>query len=127
MKHAIALFDVDGTLISTSAGRTGLERTFEDRFGSSEFVAFSFAGMTDRAILRIGLENAAADGHEVPTVDELFAPYLANLANDLANPQTRYDILPGGTSLLDAAIPDTTDAYFEIGRDMIPFVAFRLR
>jgi phosphoglycolate phosphatase len=47
------MFDVDGTLVtSCGAGRRAVERAFEVRFGSREYVSFSFAGMTDKAIVR---------------------------------------------------------------------------
>jgi len=52
----ILLFDVDGTLVTTDGvGRRAIEKAFAQRHGRSDVVSFSFAGMTDKAIVRDGL------------------------------------------------------------------------
>jgi len=52
----ILLFDVDGTLVTTDGvGRRAIEKAFERRHGRADVVSFSFAGMTDKAIVRDGL------------------------------------------------------------------------
>ena len=52
----ILLFDVDGTLVTTDGvGRRAIEKAFERRHGRRDVVSFSFAGMTDKAIVRDGL------------------------------------------------------------------------
>jgi len=56
VKPTVLLFDVDGTLVTTcGAGRRAVERAFESRHGSKDVLAFSFGGMTDKAIVRAGL------------------------------------------------------------------------
>ena len=60
MRPTVFLFDIDGTLISTGgAGRRSMEGAFAELFGARGVAAieFSFAGMTDRAIARAGLNN----------------------------------------------------------------------
>ena len=66
-KHAIYLFDIDGTLITTGGtGRNALEKVFDRRYNRLDACdGFSFAGMTDRAILRRGLE-AIGERHRRP-------------------------------------------------------------
>ena len=52
----ILLFDVDGTLVTSGGvGRRAIEKAFEQRHGRSDVVSFTFAGMTDKAIVRGGL------------------------------------------------------------------------
>ena len=57
-KPTVLLFDIDGTLIRTGAGRVALDRVFAARYGRTDVLNFSFAGMTDQVILRRGLEAA---------------------------------------------------------------------
>ena len=59
MTPTIVLYDVDGTLITTGdAGRLALEHAFEEAYQRPGVFDFSFAGMTDRAILRGGLRRS---------------------------------------------------------------------
>jgi phosphoglycolate phosphatase-like HAD superfamily hydrolase len=74
----ILLFDIDGTLVTTDGvGRRAIERAFELRHGRRDVVSFSYAGMTDRAIVRDGL---AAMGRRFATDQELQAEMDATLA-----------------------------------------------
>ena len=50
----ILLFDVDGTLVTSGGvGRRAIEQAFERRHGRRDVVSFSFAGMTDKAIVLV--------------------------------------------------------------------------
>ena len=56
-RPTIVLFDIDGTLVSTGGlARKALQTAVEEHFGDAATFAFSFGGMTDRAIFRRGLE-----------------------------------------------------------------------
>jgi phosphoglycolate phosphatase len=77
VKSTVLLFDVDGTLVTTSgAGRRALERAFELRHGTKQVVDFSFGGMTDKAIMRNGL---LALGQPFASEAELEAEIAATL------------------------------------------------
>ena len=74
----ILLFDVDGTLVTTDGvGRRAIEKAFERRHGCRDVVSFSFAGMTDKAIVRDGL---LALGRRFASETELQAEMEATLA-----------------------------------------------
>ena len=61
MRPTVFLFDVDGTLVTTGGvGRRAIVATFE-RLSIVAQPSFSFAGMTDRGIVRQALEEAGAD------------------------------------------------------------------
>jgi phosphoglycolate phosphatase-like HAD superfamily hydrolase len=91
----VLLFDIDGTLISTGgAGRRAIERAFEIHYGRRDaFSAFSFGGMTDRAILRAGW---AAIGREPGPMemDEVLATYVGVLEDEVARAE-RYRLHDG--------------------------------
>jgi phosphoglycolate phosphatase-like HAD superfamily hydrolase len=85
MRPTVLLFDIDGTLITTGgAGRRAIERAFEAHTGRRDACSsFSFAGMTDRAIVRAGLR--AIDHHaDEAGIDALLDGYLAVLADEVA-------------------------------------------
>ncbi|XYI02295.1 HAD family hydrolase [Sorangium sp. So ce1128] len=85
MRPTVLLWDIDGTLLSTGgAGRRAMERAFARYAGRPDACeAFSFAGMTDRAIIRAGLE---ALGREVTegAIDALLAIYVEILAEEMS-------------------------------------------
>jgi len=77
VRPTVLLFDVDGTLVTTDgAGRRAVERAFELRHGTKAVVAFSFGGMTDKAIVRSGL---LALGRFFASETELLAEMEATL------------------------------------------------
>lgn len=79
VRPSVLLFDIDGTLITTGGlGRRALEQAFAERYGSSESLAFSFGGMTDRAIVRAGLRGLGVDTSDTE-VDAAIAHYLVAL------------------------------------------------
>jgi len=110
-RPTIALFDIDGTLISCGgAGRAAMERAFAERLGRSDVGSFNYGGMTDRAIVRAA--TVAAGRHDDDAIlDELLGQYLAHLEVELQR-QERFRVLPGVVELLDALV---THAHVAIG------------
>lgn len=103
MRPTVLLFDIDGTLLSTGgAGRRAIERAFERRVGNRDACAgFSFAGMTDRAIARGGLQAVGREVTEAE-IDALLAVYVELLAEEMARTQNAR-IHDGMIAALDAA------------------------
>lgn len=106
MKPTVLLFDVDGTLVTTSgAGRRALERAFELRHGTKEVVAFSFGGMTDKAIVRGGLlalgRPFASEAELEEEMAATLAFYLRVLAEEVG--RTRIRIHDGMERAMDRA------------------------
>lgn len=101
----VLLFDIDGTLIDAGgAGRRSLERAFVQVLGSSGCLAFSFAGMTDPAIIREGLRraNGALEGDRERAYEKVVAAYLAALPEEVLR-AARYQVCPGVVPLLQEA------------------------
>jgi phosphoglycolate phosphatase len=101
----VLLFDIDGTLLSSSgAGRRAMERALAQVHGGEGACRFSFDGMTDRAIVRRALceVGLASDGLE-PTIDRVLEAYLAYLAEELVAPGD-YRVYPGVRELLEASL-----------------------
>ncbi|MDB4977169.1 MAG: Hydrolase, haloacid dehalogenase-like family protein [Myxococcaceae bacterium] len=97
----VLLFDIDGTLLlSGGAGRRSFERAFSQVTGSVDVLReFSFGGMTDHGIVRLGLEKLAR-AVDADTVQRLFESYLEALADEL--PRTpKFVIMPGVHALID--------------------------
>jgi len=105
--HRVLLFDIDGTLVhGDGAGRRALEDAFADVLGdASPLATFSFAGMTDPAIVRAGLRARAIDpGRHPELIEAVLAGYLARLpATIAATPRFRLHV---GVADLLAAIAD---------------------
>lgn len=80
----ILLYDIDGTLISSGgAGRRALERAFLVETGRKDACDhFSFAGMTDRAIARLGLFAVGRQATEAE-IDSVLATYVRLLAEEV--------------------------------------------
>ncbi|MDI3290728.1 HAD hydrolase-like protein [Polyangium sp. 15x6] len=95
MHPTILLFDIDGTLIDTGgAGRRSMERAFECVTGRADACAhFSFDGMTDRAIVRRGLDAVGTSADE-PAIDRVLDAYLEALVAEVAA-STGYVTHPG--------------------------------
>jgi len=108
-RPTVLLFDIDGTLITTGgAGKRAVRRALEawgDRVKLSPTPGagqFSYAGMTDRAIVRRGLLEAGGSPTEA-LIDELVDSYLDALALEVArSPEDAYRVLPGVERVLDA-------------------------
>jgi phosphoglycolate phosphatase-like HAD superfamily hydrolase len=108
-RPTVLLFDIDGTLISTGgAGKRAVRRALAawgDRVKLPPAPAageFSYAGMTDRAIVRRGLlESGATPTEEL--IDELVDLYLDALAAEISRaPDDAFRVLPGVEQVLDA-------------------------
>lgn len=84
----VLLFDIDGTLVSSSGvGRIAIQRAFELRHGRADVLPASFAGMTDKAVVRdallaLGL-RFTTEAELAREVDETLAAYLQVLAQAL--------------------------------------------
>jgi phosphoglycolate phosphatase-like HAD superfamily hydrolase len=96
------LFDIDGTLLyGGGAGRRAIVRVFEERYGrGAVFDDMRFHGMTDRAIVRRGLERADLPCDE-PTIDDLCAAYLSALADEVPR-SPAFRLYPGVVDILEA-------------------------
>lgn len=86
MTSTILLFDIDGTLISTGgAGRTAFITAFEEVTGAVDaYDSFSFAGRTDRGIVRAGLD-AAGLANSDETIDAVLERYLELLVDNVSS------------------------------------------
>jgi phosphoglycolate phosphatase len=101
-RPTVYLFDIDGTLISTGgAGRRAMEGAFRDMHGTTgpAAVQFSFAGMTDRAIVRAGLAALEHHAPDPAAIDRVLDRYLVHLAEAVASTVT-YQIHPGVVGVL---------------------------
>ena len=99
-RPTVVLFDIDGTLILTGgAGRRAFERSFRNVLGSADSLAnFSFGGMTDRCIARMGLE-LAVESVDPARVDALLDAYVAALHDELEK-KPNYRIMPMARELV---------------------------
>ena len=102
---AIALFDIDGTLLRAGgAGRRAVVHAFDEVLGDSRGTAavesVDFAGRTDRWIVREVLVRCgvAVEGR---LVDEVIELYVQRLPVELENAAT-FEVLPGARDLLEA-------------------------
>ncbi len=109
MRPTILLFDLDGTLVSTGgAGRRAIERAFNvlfaERGGAREACGhFSFAGMTDRAIARGGLQALGIAPSE-EAIAQVLATYVELLDAELAPAKAPgFRVLAGVREVLDRA------------------------
>jgi phosphoglycolate phosphatase len=98
----IFLFDIDGTLLLTGGcGRRAFEHAFDSVTGTRGALdGFSFGGMTDRAIARMGLTALGREA-EAEVVDQLLEAYLAALERELLTPPN-FVILPGAHETVGA-------------------------
>jgi phosphoglycolate phosphatase len=105
MRPTVLLFDIDGTLVTTGgAGRRSMERAFERLHGRRDACdSFSLSGMTDRAIVRKGLEaiGVTASPEAITAVIEA---YLASLTEEVLRvDDLNYRLLPGMREAVEAA------------------------
>jgi phosphoglycolate phosphatase-like HAD superfamily hydrolase len=115
MRPAVFLFDIDGTLLSTGgAGRrsmVGAFRALYDGAGASA-LEFSFAGMTDHAIVRAGLLGVGVE----PTrenIERVLETYLARLKGEVLR-SDEYRVHAGVTPVLEW-LPSRTNTAIGLG------------
>lgn len=102
MRRTVYLFDIDGTLVSTGgAGRRAIERAFAEHTGAAAVLDFSFAGMTDRAIIRLGLTRASLAADE-PAISAVLARYVSALETEVSS-SAGFIVHDGILAALDAA------------------------
>ena len=98
----VLLFDIDGTLISTGgAGRRALELAFGATHQREDAIAtFKLGGMTDRAIVRQGLEIIGQPPTDL-AIAMVIAKYLEFLAVEVPKVAAdKYVIHPGMTEAI---------------------------
>ncbi|MSP26513.1 MAG: HAD family hydrolase [Myxococcales bacterium] len=102
-RPTVLLFDLDGTLVTTGgAGRRAIERALA-ACGVVDAAGFSFAGMTDRAIVRRALTLGGRVVTE-PLIAEVLARYLPILQDEVSSaPSDRYMIHAGVLAALVCA------------------------
>ena len=98
----VILFDIDGTLLRSGAGKRAMESAMRQLFGTSGDPDHRYDGKTDRQIVRevltwSGLDDATIDAR----MPEAEACYVEALRHELAN-GNGVRLLPGVTALLDA-------------------------
>lgn len=110
-RPTIYLFDIDGTLVDTAgAGRRALALAFERRYGRADGLDFSFDGMTDRAIVAIGL--AALQPHGLvdawasreakqAEIDALLEGYVEALRREVEAEAHRFVVYEGVSHAVD--------------------------
>jgi phosphoglycolate phosphatase len=99
MRPTVLLFDIDGTLVSTGgAGRRSIERAFVEHTGTATVVDFSFAGMTDPAIVRLGLSRAGRTV-DAGSIAAVLASYLRALEEEVSAAE-RFVVHEGVTEVL---------------------------
>jgi phosphoglycolate phosphatase-like HAD superfamily hydrolase len=103
-RPTIFLFDIDGTLLLTGGcGRRAFEHAFAQVTGQRGALdGFSFGGMTDRAIARMGLTAVGREA-DPAVVDELLEAYLAALSRELVTPPN-FVVLPGAHETVSALV-----------------------
>jgi phosphoglycolate phosphatase len=101
MQPTVILFDVDGTLVTTGGvGRRAIERALE-AVGVELAASFSFAGMTDRAIIRRHLEASEGSGSEA-RIDEVLDGYVDILREEVERaPSDGYRLHAGMLAAID--------------------------
>lgn len=100
----IVLFDVDGTILTTGgAGRRAIIGAIE-ACGVTPKIDFSFAGMTDRGIIRKALDASGPPATET-AIDRVLVPYLELLRAEVdAVDDATYRVHKGIVAAIDAAI-----------------------
>jgi len=100
----VLLFDIDGTLLASGGvGFRAMLAAFAALHMRDDVFAggFSFAGMTDRAIIRHGLGGVPEIAVDEPAIDRLLDAYLAHLEIELVRAKS-FKVLPGVVPLLES-------------------------
>lgn len=107
MTPTIVLYDIDGTLVTTGgAGRRALKVAFERAYDRPGVFDFSFAGMTDRSILRCVLQSTGLP-HDDTALERVLDAYLTELRREVDGAET-YVIHDGMVESVEAlrSLPD---------------------
>src|SRR5436190_11129902 len=102
----LALFDIDGTLISDGgAARAAYAAALETMYGyRGDLRRYDFSGRTDPQITHMVLRDFGLDAEEIDaSMDALWSVYLDHLATNVPG---RVRALPGVIELLDALAAD---------------------
>ncbi len=105
MRPTVLLFDIDGTLVTTGgAGRKALRRSFTELYGRADACDhFSFDGMTDRLIARLGL-RAIGREETAEEIDRVLGHYVSVLEEEIRSVDPGdYRVHPGMVEALDEA------------------------
>ncbi len=105
MRPTVLLFDVDGTLVTTGGvGRRALEIAFQRSFGRRDACrSFRLDGMTDRAIVRAGMQAIEVEPTEA-LIHQVLVDYLLVLAEEVAAaPTATYRVHAGMAETIEAA------------------------
>jgi phosphoglycolate phosphatase len=116
VRPTVILFDVDGTLVLTGgAGRRALARAFGEVCDRTDALdGVRLGGMTDRLIVRRGLE-AIGHPHDPAVVDAVLEAYVGHLP-DLVAASERYRVLPGVRATVDRVLERATaGAHIAVG------------
>lgn len=102
-QQTVFLFDIDGTILNGGgAGRRAMEAAFNKVVGDTEALRqVRFAGMTDRRIVRSGLQRAGAFEDE-GIIDAVLDEYIDVLPEEIAA-ATEYGAHEGLEQALDLA------------------------
>lgn len=106
--HILLLWDIDGTLLLTRgvAGRLMVRATEEEIGKKIPYDVRVFIGATDRAIIRMLLENAGERPQNVDAViDRILQRYISRLRPALQRPGVMR-VLPGVKELVERAASD---------------------
>ena len=106
MKPTILLFDIDGTLITTGGvGRKSIAQTFDALYGKPDACSgFSFSGMTDRAIARLGLSALSVEPTDA-AIAAVLSRYLVHLNEELLRvDRSKYRVHTGMAEAVNAGL-----------------------
>ncbi len=103
-RPSIVLFDVDGTLVaSDGAGRRAVLSAFRRLHGRCDAIGqLSLGGMTDRAIMRQGLDAIGEEASDA-LIDALITVYLEELHEEMAVAGVCW-ALPGVEQVVDVCL-----------------------
>jgi phosphoglycolate phosphatase-like HAD superfamily hydrolase len=104
-RPTVLLWDIDGTLVTTGGvGRRAVERAFDQQHGRADACALiRFDGMTDRSIVRLGLEAIGVTPTD-EAIEALLAVYVGELRDELRlSPAGQYRVHAGVEAALRAA------------------------
>ena len=101
----IALFDIDGTLLSTrGAGKRAMEAALTEHFGTSGPAGYRYDGKTDKQIARDLMRSSGFDDETIDArMPAVLAQYLRGLLDELTTPDI-IKVHVGVAGLLDALV-----------------------